>query len=64
MDKLNITVNEYQDKVILEIDKAISPLKTIRDLTKVMAENGMPYCSMTPIHFIAHWIQQSDKSKT
>ena len=42
MDKLNITVNEYQDKVILGVDRAISPLKTIRDLTKVLAENGMP----------------------
>ena len=42
MDQLNITVNEYQDKVILGVDRAISPLKTIRDLTKVLAENGMP----------------------
>ena len=42
MEKLNITVNEYMNDVVDGVDKAISPLKAIRDLTKVLAENGMP----------------------
>lgn len=42
MEELKITVGEYQDKVISEVDKAISPLKTIRDLTKILAKENIP----------------------
>lgn len=42
METLNITVNEYINDVVDGVDKAISPLKAIRDLTKLMAKDNVP----------------------